>query len=49
MDYGEFGVNSVGVWVRVRERGEREREKGEIKTRGYEPLTLHNQQIHWAV
>ena len=33
----------------ARERGERERRERERETRGYEPLDLHNQQIHQAV
>jgi hypothetical protein len=42
-------VNGGGVCVRGGEKGERERERGERETRGYEPLALHNQQMHWAV
>ena len=29
-------------------RGRETRERGK-ETRGYEPLALHNQQIHWAI
>ena len=36
LSYGGAGVNGVGVWVRGRERGERE-------TRGF---AIHNQQRH---
>ena len=49
MGSGECGVNGVGVWVRERERGRRERrERGERETRGYEPFSLQAP-THWAI